>query len=234
MFLGFAVYKLKWYFLISGYNMMSKEEKKHVDVKSLSRLVGYYCYFLAFLFLLLGILDWQDATEYSTPVMIVMFLSAIFVFIKSQRYNRKSVDEHGKLQKGAGKKLKISLMISGISFVGAGILLYVSMQPTSIYVKQDRLEIGGLYGDTYKWEDIEQLTRMEEMPDIAIRTNGSAIGSHLKGHFKLENGDKVKLFIDKSKPPYISFVSNGRRVIFNLETAHKTEEAYERIQAYTK
>ncbi|WP_332645350.1 DUF3784 domain-containing protein [Lysinibacillus sp. 54212] len=230
VFLGFAVHKLKWYFLISGYNTMSKEQKKNVDVKNLSRLVGYYCYFLAFLFLVLGILSWQEQTAYFIPIFILLFVSAIYVVIKSQKYNGNLFDEHGKLRKGAGKKFKIPLIISAVAFVGGGILIYFSMQPTKVELKADALEISGMYGDTYEWGEIERLALMEELPKISIRTNGSAIGSSLKGHFKFNNGDKVKLFIDKSSPPFISFVSNGQHVIFNLEEADKTEEMYEQMQ----
>lgn len=234
IFLGFAVHKLKWHFLISGYNTMTKEQKKNVDVKNLSRLVGYYSYFLAFLFLVLGILSWQDQTEYFTPIIILLILSSVYIVIKSQKYNGNLVDEHGKLRKGAGKQLKIPLIISAVAFVGAGIMIYFSMQPTKVEVKEDALEISGMYGDTYVWEEIEQLSLMEELPKISIRTNGSAIGSHLKGHFKFKNGEKAKLFIDKSSPPFISFVSNGQHVIFNLKTAYKTVEMYEQMEVRVK
>lgn len=40
--IGLAVYVFKWYFLIAGYNTMSKEKKVNVDTKSLGRLMGPY------------------------------------------------------------------------------------------------------------------------------------------------------------------------------------------------
>ncbi|MDW7671778.1 MAG: DUF3784 domain-containing protein [Bacillota bacterium] len=42
--LGIAIHKLKWYFLISGYNTMSKEKKANVDTEGLGRLMGFYLY----------------------------------------------------------------------------------------------------------------------------------------------------------------------------------------------
>jgi hypothetical protein len=55
IFLGFAVHKLKWYFLISGYNTMSKDKKKNVDTEGLGKLMGIYMYFVGSLFILIGI-----------------------------------------------------------------------------------------------------------------------------------------------------------------------------------
>ena len=90
-----------------------------------------------------------------------------------------------------------------------------------------------MYGDSYAWSEMEQVTLLEELPKVAMRTNGSAIGSKLKGHFKFENGEKAKLFVDKSIPPFISFVSQGNTIIFNLETEQETLELYEQLRNKT-
>jgi hypothetical protein len=42
--IGLAVHVFKWYFLISGYNTMSKEKKANVDTEGLGRLMGIYSY----------------------------------------------------------------------------------------------------------------------------------------------------------------------------------------------
>ena len=47
--LGLAIHKFKCYWLISGYNTASKEEKKSVDIKSLSKILAKSLYFSSIL-----------------------------------------------------------------------------------------------------------------------------------------------------------------------------------------
>lgn len=43
--LGLAIHKFKCYWLISGYNTASKEEKQSVDIKSISKILANSLYF---------------------------------------------------------------------------------------------------------------------------------------------------------------------------------------------
>ncbi|MEK4426562.1 DUF3784 domain-containing protein [Solibacillus sp. FSL K6-1523] len=231
VFLGFAVHKLKWYFLISGYNTMSKERKANVDTKGLGRVIGMYMYFLALLFVIMGVLQLMDKPALSAPIIIVFVIATIIMIVKAQKFNGNLFDEKGKWKKGASKQLKMPMIILAITLIGVAILMYFSTQQSGIVASVDALEIGGMYGDVYEWAEIEQLTLMEELPEISLRTNGSAVGSHLKGHFKFKNGEKAKLFVDKSVPPFISFVVNDKKVIFNLDTADETTAFYNKMEA---
>ncbi|HEY4623021.1 MAG TPA: DUF3784 domain-containing protein, partial [Solibacillus sp.] len=66
IFLGFAIQRLKWHFLISGYNTMTKEQKENVDVEGLAKLMGNYLYALAILFIVVGLVDYL---EYSNLIL---------------------------------------------------------------------------------------------------------------------------------------------------------------------
>ena len=55
--LGLAVHIFKWYFLISGYNTMSKEKKANVDTEGLGRLMGIYSYVNGGVFIVMGVLQ---------------------------------------------------------------------------------------------------------------------------------------------------------------------------------
>lgn len=230
IFLGFAVHKLKWYFLISGYNTMSKERKANVDTKGLGRIMGMYMYFLALLFVIMGVLQLMGKSALSVPIMIVFALATVLFIVKAQKFNGNLVDENGKWRKGASKQLKTPMIITSITIIGVAILLYFSTQQSGIVANDNALEIGGMYGDVYEWAEIEQLTLLEELPEISLRTNGSAVGSHLKGHFKFKNGEKAKLFVDKSVPPFISFVVNDKKVIFNVDTTEETMAFYKKMK----
>ncbi|MEC1180443.1 DUF3784 domain-containing protein [Metasolibacillus meyeri] len=234
VFLGIATHKLKWYFLISGYNTMSKEQKKHVDVEGLSRFIARYMYIVALLLLALGAADSLGYYRLMTPLVILLIVSAIVLVIKSQKYNHNIVDEHGKLKKGAGKQMKKPAIIIVVTLIGVSILMYFSLQQTSVIATEQQLEVKGVYGGEYGWKNIQQLELIEELPAISVRTNGSAVGTKLKGNFKLENGDKVKLFVDKSEPPFIRFVTDDQIVIFNLASSEETKAMYETMQRYVK
>lgn len=230
IFLGIAVHKMKWYFLISGYNTMSKERKANVDTKGLGRMTGMYMYFLALIFAVMGALQWMGKPAVSVPIMLAIAAATVVFIMKAQKFNGNLVDENGKWKKGASKQLKIPIIILVITSIGVAILMYFSTQQSGIVASEEALKIGGMYGDTYEWAEMEQLSLIEELPEISMRTNGSAVGSQLKGHFKFENGEKAKLFVDKSVPPFISFVVNDKKTIFNLDTADETAMFYKMME----
>jgi hypothetical protein len=86
-----------------------------------------------------------------------------------------------------------------------------------------------MYGDVYTWESINSVELMEELPTIEIRTNGSALGSNLKGHFKTRELGSVKLFVNTQKPPFIYFRKDDGVTIFNLNNAEETQEIFKEI-----
>ncbi|MEK4627683.1 DUF3784 domain-containing protein [Solibacillus sp. FSL R7-0682] len=230
IFLGFAMQKLKWYFLISGYNTMSKEQKENVDTEGLARLMAKFSYFLALLFILIGIAEWQNYSQLILPLILALIAATIIVVIKSQKFNHNILDEKGKVKKGAGKQMKRPIIILAITVIAVAVIMTFAVSETKIIMHENQLEIKGMYGDEYSFDKMEQVTLLQEIPNIAIRTNGSSVGSKHKGHFKLKNGEKVKLFVDKRNPPFISFFVADQHVIFNLATAEETDELYKKLE----
>lgn len=214
-------------FLISGYNTMPKEQQAQVDIQGLSKLMAKYAYFLAGIFLVMALFEWLNFPNGMIICIVILLISTVIVIVKSQKFY-KNVTNTGKGKFGKGAKW--SGMISIVAIVGVSILLYFSMQPTTMHVTDDAFEIEGMYGDTFALDKIEQLALAEEMPSISMRTNGSAIGSKMKGHFKLENGEKVTLFIDESKPPFITFIADGKRYYVNEVSPADTNHLFEQLQ----
>ena len=69
------------------------------------------------------------------------------------------------------------------------------------------------------------------MPTIGIRTNGSAVGSKLKGHFQTKEMGSVKLFVDTEKPPFIYLETDSGITIFNMNDADETQEILKEIES---
>ena len=229
--LGLAVHVGKFYFLISGYNTARKKNKANIDVRRLARLIGIYSYINGGLFLLMGVLDAAGVDPPMLPVTIFLILSSVALAVMSQRYDYNVFDERGRLRKGAGKKLIMPGVIMVATLVFVGVVMFFSAQETEVSFLDEGLEIHGIYGDVYRWEEMNNVQLLEELPNIEVRTNGSAVGSKLKGNFRTTEFGAVKLFVDADVPPFIYFERDNTRIIFNYVDAEDTKTTYQQIKA---
>ena len=227
--IGLAVHVCKWYFLISGYNTMSREKKANVNTKALGRLMGVYSYVNGGVFIAMGILYALGLKPGMTPVMVFFGVTTVYMLIKAQKYDGNIFDENGKLRKGAGKQLALPIGIIALTLIFVAVLLFFSSQATRVTFLEEGLQIHGMYGEVYAWDSIEEVVLMEELPAIVMRTNGSALGSNLKGHFRTEEFGSVKLFVNTEKPPFIYLHTIERISIFNMGTPDQTEATFDEI-----
>lgn len=227
--IGLIVHKGKAYFLISGYNTYSKEKRENVDVVSIARLMGYYGYSNAFAFFLTGALDYFGADIGLTPALIFFGLTTMILIIRSQKYDGNMYDENGVMTKKSKVQMYLVVGIIGVTFLFVGYMMYVSSRDTSVTLDDAGMEIHGMYGDTYLWTEVDEIVLYEEIPEITMRTNGSAIGSKLRGNFRMKEFGSVRLFMDAAVSPYISFEYEGKKIIFNLGDEVKTREIFEEM-----
>lgn len=229
IFIGLAVHVFKWYFLISGYNTMSKEKKANVDTKGLGRLMGIYSYVNGGAFIVMGVLYALGLKPSMTSAIVFFSISTVYLLIKAQKYDGNLYDENGKLRKGAGKQLVVPVSIVIVTLIFVGVLMFFSFQTTKVTILEEGIQIHGMYGDVYTWESIEAVKLVEELPTIKRRTNGSALGSVLKGHFRTRELGLVKLFVNTQKPPFIYLETDDQIIIFNLKDSDETQEVFREI-----
>lgn len=229
IFMGLSVHVFKWYFLISGYNTMSKEKKANVDTAGLGRLMGIFGYFNGGIMIIMAILQALGLKPSMVPVIVIFIASTILLLIKAQKYDGNIYDKDGKIRKGAWKTFILSGVVGVVVLVFVGVLLFFSSQPTEVNVLEDGVEIKVMYGDVYTWESISNMELIKELPTIELRTNGSALGSKLKGHFRTTEYGSVKLFVDTDKSPFIFLETDKGIVIFNSDSEDETREIYEMI-----
>jgi hypothetical protein len=230
--IGVAIHVFKMYFLIAGFNTMSKAKKVNVDQEGLGQLMGYYSYSNGAVFLIIGILNAFDINITITPGLVFLTISTVYLLIKSQKFDKNLFDEDGKMHKKEKKNLIASLGIIGVILVAVTILLVFSSQATKLTFSDEGFKIHGMYGETYRSEAIDEIKLIDQLPTIKMRTNGSALGAHLKGHFQTTELGSVKLFVNKKKAPFILLKTNNKIIIFNLSDAAKTKEAYDQIKGY--
>ncbi|MBC7086920.1 MAG: DUF3784 domain-containing protein [Tissierellales bacterium] len=231
IFLGFAVHKLKWYFLISGYNMMPKDKKKNVDTEGLGKLMGIYMYFIGSLFILMSIISYFNIkiiSQLNAIFISVFILSTILLLIKAQKYDH---NKRENIFKSKDKNVLISLIITIPIIIFVGVMIFRSLQPVEMEINEIGIEIKGMYGDLYHWEEIQALELREDLPTIEMRSNGSSIAGKHKGYFKTKEYGKVKLYLDSKNPPFIYMKVNDEYIIINLGEKERTTEVYKKIQS---
>lgn len=231
LLLGFLIKYKKAYWLISGYNTMSAEKKKNVDIEGLANLAANICFviaaiiFTAFIFLFFKIV----------PVALIIFALLlpviIYTLINAQKYDMNARNSEGKMK--TQTKLIIGSIIAFLILCTAGVsvLVYFTAKPAEYTLENGVFKISGMYGQKVPVNEITGLELKETIPEIITRTNGSDIGSKKKGHFKLKDIGSVKLFTDVSKPPFIYIKSNSDNIILNCEDGTKTRDLYERLRA---
>ncbi|MEL3971922.1 PH domain-containing protein [Rossellomorea oryzaecorticis] len=95
-------------------------------------------------------------------------------------------------------------------------------------VAKDSFEITGMYGDKWKIEDIEEVTLLDEMPEVTWKINGYGLSTTAKGVFKVKEYGRSLLFI-KKESPYIYIKVGDQHVFINGGSPEETKEWYEEL-----
>ena len=124
---------------------------------------------------------------------------------------------------------KIKLIISIALFVlTIGFLMYGMRAPKISFI-DNQIRISGLvYGERIDIENVKEISLLNQMPRILIRTNGFALGGTLRGYFRLEDIGRAKLFFQSREAPFILIEKkSGKKIFLNYRNSEKTQEVYE-------
>ncbi|HQD69837.1 MAG: DUF3784 domain-containing protein [Limnochordia bacterium] len=231
VFVGLSVHVFKWYFLISGYNTMPQDQKANVDIASVARLIGFWGYVNGGVCIVLGIMSafGVDPTAGLIPALILFGVSTTYLLIRAQRYGFNTKSRRGGRVRSGRIHQYGSIGATIVALIVVGLMMLYFIQHTKITIDDDGIVIHGLYGGTYSWETIASADLVEELPRLTRRTNGAAIGSRLRGHFRTAEGDSIKLFVDRNQPPFIHLIGDNQIIYFNLKTPDDTRQAFDAI-----
>lgn len=222
--MGIGIKFFKWHFLISGYNTMSKEKKKNVDIDGLGNLIGNFLFVVSFIILFSGGMDFLGYKLFSLISLITIMPLTIILIIMAQRYDH----NHKKKGKRTGLIAIISLVF-GIFVLVSGFLIRATLNP-KVVLSGEKIEVGGLYKRDITIADIESISLEETMPKVLSKTNGMDVGYSLRGSFKLEGEEKSTLFVQQNNPPFIHIRTDDRLHIINFKEREKTLELYNKIK----
>jgi hypothetical protein len=227
--LGFSVHRLGWHFLISGYNTMKREDKARVNIKAVARLIGFMCYGIATIFLVIVAIDVSGLDIPLEPLFLLIVALVVVTLWRAQKYDGNIFDERGKLRPGGKKKLIPLILVLTLILGFVGGLLFWFSQPTEVTLTDSALIIEGGYGETVPYDEMEAVTLTYE-PSLARRTNGAAVGSRLTGHFRTTNGEDVLVFVDRDIDVVIRIDWSGKPIYLNVESHEATEALYEEVR----
>lgn len=230
---GLSIHVFKMYSLIKHYRRMPVEKKAHVDIEGMTRFMGIIFYFDGALFLISALLMALSIKVNIIAISVVIGVSLLFMAIYAMRFDGNLYDENHKLRKGMLKQMLLPVVSSVGIVIVVAILILVNFQPVKVILNDNSMEIKGMYGGTYEYANISNLTYLEELPDITARTNGAAIGSRLTGHFKTKDMGSVKLFVNTNDKGYIYFEYEDKKIIFN-QPIDTLKETYTFLKAHVK
>lgn len=232
--IGLLIKYKKAYWLISGYNTMSAEKKRKVDVEGLGKLMGNMCFVMAGIISVSAALLFFKETALGGIMFAFLIPVIIYTLIKAQKYDGNAVDAQGRMRPKSKVSLGLIIGLLAAVTIGVGVLLYFSARPTEYALQDGTLKISGMYGQTVQVSEIKNLELRDSIPNIVFKTNGSGLGNKCKGYFKLKDMGEVKLFVGLSKSPYIYFENGAEKIILNCEDSGKTKELYKALSKELK
>jgi len=197
-------------YLLSGYNTMSAEDQKKVD---LTAYVPYWSRFHLWLGLshfILGSLLFYLWGEDAAGVFLGIYpILAYLWFMGRSRRFMPGVQERS-MRVARYVLIACALLVGGLMFVGQGSI--------PLEVSGDALRIGGMYGETLPRAALRRVQLVDTLPNIKRKTHGFASGSAKKGYFRTRDGRNVKLLLYRAEAPYLLLSrSDGQQIYYACE-----------------
>jgi hypothetical protein len=109
------------------------------------------------------------------------------------------------------------------------------LRSPKITLDKDYFIIGGLYGGSINYREIDHIDTLTAMPDIQMKTDGFAFSKVCKGNFWLKEEGNARLFINRSGSPFIKMRLNSGKVYYiNFKERQKTIELFENLREKVK
>ena len=211
--------------LIAGYNTMSEDKKKNVDIVGLSTymrnsliIIGLSIIAGFYLFKWIGFTVIADSM-----ILIATLIGVLIMVINAQRFDK---------NKDKTKRAKWTYVVLGLvtAFV-IGLLTY-GFLPTKADISDNMIKFSGMYGFEINVSDIDNIELSDKIPNIETRTNGFSSGEVKKGFFNLNDFGKTRLLINSNMSPYLIITKNSSdKIIVNFKTKNETKKIFEEIKA---
>lgn len=223
-FMGIGIKYFKWYFLIAGYNTMSKDQKNNVDTVGLGKLMGNFLILMAILIIGGGVADEYGYKLLSMMILLLIVPITIAIVFLAQKY------DHNKNTKSRKLEMKVFIGFMTITIIAVSFLLIYGSKEAKVEIMEDRIVISGIYGTMVKKENITEITLEDSIPRVLNKVNGFNMGYVLRGVFTVEGMGSGSVYIHENKSPYIVIKVENKFFIINYKDSNKTRELYEKLK----
>jgi len=221
LFIGLGFLVRAYPGLIAGYNTLSPEKKKNVDIDGLSRYIRNGLIIMGILIMAGYLLfHWAGWTLMANMViLIVTLVGSVVLMMTANRFNHNR-DKHG---------ISHYLILGIILFLLAGIFLFGFMT-TKTHFEGATIRLTGMYATEMKVSEIKKVELADTIPAILMRTNGFSLGPVYKGNFRLDEFGKCRLYINAGKGKYVIITDvEGFRTILRYKRDLDSRRIFERI-----
>ena len=107
--------------------------------------------------------------------------------------------------------------------------------PTKTVVDTQSIKFKGMYGLELRFNEIEKIEVIQQIPKILKRTNGFSFLNTKKGVFELEDLGTSRLLVHSNSSPYLLISKRkGEHIILNSNNRNETLELYNLISSRLK
>lgn len=220
--LGFIVNVKNARYLLSGYNTMSEENRKKVDIHSLIPYLRKFHIFLGVSLAMIGLLLTWLIGDIAGGILLAVYpvVAYMFFILDSRRFS---------------KELKhqwhwVAVSVLGVVLIFVSVLFVLALREDKLLVTEEAVILEGNYGQQIPGADIQSIALVQNIPPLATRTNGFAMGSVLKGYFKTRDGEIVKLILNSDQKPFILITLDSGEKIYYASKQMPAESIYAAIQ----
>jgi hypothetical protein len=130
------------------------------------------------------------------------------------------------------RTIMLNVVLVPIILIG---LAFVHLRPPSVHIDAGTLSVrSAFYHDEIPIRTIAEISLQDSIPHIVRRTNGFALGSTLRGHFRFETIGPVDLFIDRATPPFIVVRSSSGLLVLNFSDPGQTLRTYAQLRGVVR
>lgn len=222
--MGIMIKYFKCYWLISGYNTASQEEKQSIDIEKLGEFVGSCTMIIG---ILMGgayyLFSFKQNSFGIISICLILLLIGYMLVYSQQYYKDK---------RKARKNKVIALVLVICLYAFLGVVLIVSSKEVRICIENDKLFVSGVFGMNVPLKDITAVELKKDMPMIERKISGTNTFSQLKGKFQLKDGTLANIYVNNNREYFLYVYTDNKSIILNIETLESTEELYNQIKNY--
>ena len=151
--------------------------------------------------------------------------------------NNVKILKENELNYNAGRPRTYRSVFIIVVFIAALVAypIFFANYENEIIVDDNKIEIKGDYSMDIPFDDIDTVLLVESLPEIKLRTNGISTRKVNIGNFKMADGNKCRLYINKSIPLYVEIRLDAQDspseslVFINRKTVDETKLLYDQI-----